>query len=55
MQSKRKKRDYGQISLLQGNQKENQILVHKRRHQRKLETNPRKLVVKVDNLGKQKR
>lgn len=27
MQSKRKKRDYGQISLLQGNQKEKQTLV----------------------------
>lgn len=55
MQSKRKKRDYSQISLLQGNQKEKQILVHKLRHQRKLETNSSKLVVKVDNLGKQKR
>ena len=52
MQSKRKKRDYGQISLLQGNQKEK--LVHKLRHQRKLETNSSKLVVKVDNLGKQR-
>lgn len=55
MQSKRKKRDFGQISFLQGNQKEKQILAHKLRHQRELETNSSELVVKVDNLGKQKR